>query len=207
VTAVELEPQDREELWLELRNADAAEEVREEALREVSILLGRLEQAPRKDGGPLTEHRDQAAAMLCDLIAARDRVRGAGRRARGRFYFQVGKGFVQTDRLDFGKKRFREDLKMYIRAARAALKIAQKRVSKGRQPAHPDLSAFVTQAAFIWQKFTGQEFMATNLKSSKKPIKGAQIRFMDLMLKAADVTDLKAASRGHLMKQALKAIS
>ena len=207
VPPFELEPQVREALWRELNNAGAPEEVRNEALQEVSILLGRLKQVPTKDGGPRTKHRDQAAAILRAVMALQEKVRGKGKRARGRFYSQVGKRFAQTDRLNFGKKRFREDLKMYIRAARAALKIAQKRVSKGPLPARPDLSAFVTQAAFIWEKFTGHKFIATNLKFSKEPLKGAQIRFMDLVLKAADVTDLKAASRAHLMQKAPKAIS
>jgi len=207
VPPFELEPHLREALGRELKNAGASEEARDEALEQLSILLARFKHAPTKDSGPRTQHRDEAEAILRDLNAVVDRVTGASRRTRGRFFFQIGKRLVETDRKVAGKRRFRDDKKLYGSAGRATLKRAQSRVSPGRQPARPELSVLVSRAAFIWQKFTGQKFVATIMNYSKKPVVGAQIRFFDLLMDAADVKDLEAAAREHLMKQALKAVT
>lgn len=207
VPPFELEPNLQDALWRELSTAGASEETHDGALEELSILLARFKRAPTRDSGPRTYHRDEAEEIVRDLNAAIDRVMGASRRNRGRLFSHVGKRLGATDRKSAGKQRFRDDMKMYNRAARATLKMAESRVSRGRLPARPELSVLMSRAAYIWQKYTGQKFVATNKNFSKKPVLGAQIRFLGLVMEAADVKDLEAAARDHLMTQALKAVT
>jgi hypothetical protein len=192
-----------EGLWHELETGGASEEARQDALGEISSIVNRFRRAHTRDQGPRTKHRDEAEAIVAALEFAHDTVSGAGKRVRALFYAQLGKGHG-ADRVRIGKRKFRVFMREFTKAALGALKKAQ--VRRGRLPAQRELSDVFAHAAYVWQRYTGNKFVATNKDYSKKPILGSQIRFLDLVLGAADA-NVDDALRERLLKKGQRRIS